>query len=91
MERDGVLRPFVRDGRLIAIPAKRAKRRRLLDLLAQDFEPGIRYPEAEVNRRLERWHPDVATLRRFLVDEGFLDRQGGGGHYWRAGGTFDCD
>ena len=91
MERDGVLRPFVRDGRLIAMPAKRAKRRRLLDLLAQDFEPGVHYPEAEVNRRLGRWHPDVATLRRYLVDEGFLDRQGGGGDYWRAGGTFDCD
>ncbi len=91
VERSHVLAPFVWDGRVIAIPAKQAKRRLLLDLLAQEFEPGVRYPEVEVNRRLRPWHPDVATLRRHLVDEGFLDREGGGGDYWRSGGTFDCD
>ena len=38
------LRPFVRDGRLVAIPKRRAKRLLLLDLLAQDFEPGLTTP-----------------------------------------------
>jgi hypothetical protein len=38
-----------------------------------------------VNRVLARWHPDTAALRRYLVDEGFLDRDGG--QYWRTGGT----
>jgi hypothetical protein len=33
---------------------------------------------------LRRFHPDVAALRRYLVDEGFLDREAG--VYWRAGG-----
>jgi hypothetical protein len=83
-----VLRAFVHDRRLVAIPARRAKRVVVLDLLAQDFEPGVRYPEVEVNRRLRRWHPDVAALRRYLVDEGLMDRDGGCGDYWRAGGTF---
>jgi hypothetical protein len=32
-------------------------------------------------------HPDTAALRRYLVDEGILDREHG--EYWRAGGTFD--
>jgi hypothetical protein len=90
MQRDRVLQPFVRDGRLVAIPAKQSKRRLVLDLLAQEFEPGVRYPEPEVNRRLRPWHPDVASLRRYLVDEGFLDRTGGCGEYWRSGGSFDC-
>ena len=91
VERDRVLAPFVRDGQLLAIPTKRAKRLVLLDLLAQEFEPGVHYPEREVNRRLRRWHLDVAALRRYLVDEGFLGREGGGGAYWRTGGSFDCD
>jgi hypothetical protein len=34
---------------------------------------------------LARRHPDTATLRRYLVDEGLLDRAGG--EYWRIGGT----
>jgi len=48
------------------------------------FQPGQRYSEAEVNRMLEAFHPDTATLRRDLVGEGLMPRQGGGGEYWRV-------
>jgi hypothetical protein len=58
----------------------------VLDLLAQEFEPGRRYSEKAVNLALGRWHADTAALRRYLVDEGFLDRAGG--EYWRTGGSF---
>ncbi len=81
-----VLAAFVRDGRLERIPTARSKRLVILDWLAQEFEPGRRYSEAEVNAKLEARHPDYAALRRYLVDEEFLARQGG--EYWRAGGTF---
>ena len=80
-----VMRAFVRNGRLSSIPAARSKRLVLLDWLAQRFEPGRRYPEQEVNDILREVHPDVAALRRYLVDEGFLDRLHG--EYWRVGGT----
>jgi hypothetical protein len=80
-----VLRAFVRDGRLVSIPTARSKRLVVLDRLAQEFEPGRRYPEATVNLMLARWNPDTAALRRYLVDEGFLDRDAG--QYWRTGGT----
>ena len=82
-----VLRAFVSGGTLVAIPTNRRKLLQVLDLLAQDFELGRRYTEREVNEVLARWHPDVAALRRHLVDFGFLDRQGGGGRYWRSGGS----
>jgi hypothetical protein len=83
---DAVLRAFMnRDGRLLTVPAKRAKRLVVLDHLAQLFEPGERYPEPEVNRRLRAVHDDVAMLRRYLVDEGFLAREAG--FYWRSGGS----
>ncbi|MDP9233795.1 MAG: DUF2087 domain-containing protein, partial [Actinomycetota bacterium] len=46
---------------------------------------GHYYEEREVNRILKRYHDDYATLRRYLVDEGFLSRDAG--KYWRTGGT----
>jgi hypothetical protein len=84
-ERRRVLDAFVRDGRITSIPAAHSKRQVLLDWLAQDFEPGRRYTEAQVNAILERRHPDTASLRRYLVDEDLLDRAEG--EYWRIGGT----
>ena len=80
-----MLSRFVRDGRLLSIPAAHGKRLIVLGLLAQEFEPGRRYSEPMVNLILGRWHADTAALRRYLVDEGFLDRAGG--EYWRSGGA----
>ena len=48
---------------------------------------GRRYDEKEVNVIVGRFFNDYAALRRYLVDEGFLDREGG--VYWRAGGRVD--
>ena len=82
-----MLRAFVRDGRLVSIPAQRSKRLVVLDMLAQEFEPGERYSERKVNAILRKWNDDTAALRRYMVDEGILDRESG--EYWRAGGSFD--
>lgn len=79
------LRVFVHDGVVSSLPARQAKRRVLLNEMALAFEPGIRYPEQQVDGFLRRIHPDHAALRRYLVDEGFLDRRDG--MYWRTGGT----
>lgn len=79
-----VLRAFVVDGRLASIPAQERKRlvilRYLLDACFAEDRP---YPEKEVNQRLALFHPDVASLRRYLVDEGLMTRQAG--EYRRAG------
>ena len=80
-----VLRAFVADGRITQIPVSAAKRRVLLDWLAQQFEPGRHYSEQMVNLTLGRFHADTAALRRYMVDEGILDRDAG--QYWRSGGT----
>jgi len=88
LERDRVLRSFLTDdGKLHTIPSKHSKLLVVLDHLAQSFEPGRRYTEAEVNQRLNELHPDHAALRRYLVDHGFLAREGG--VYWRSGGTVE--
>ena len=86
-DEEAVLRAYFRGGVLREIPAKEAKRRIVLERIATEFEPGVRYPESEVNEVVRRFHPDHAALRRYLVDEGFLDREGGA--YWRSGGRVD--
>lgn len=40
------------------------------------------YPEKEVNQRLALFHPDVAALRRYMVDFGLMTREAG--EYRRA-------
>ena len=86
-ELPAVLRNFMRDGRIVAFPAKRSKRLVVLDNAAQQFEIGVRYKEGEVNLKLASLNEDYATLRRYLVDEGFMQREHG--EYWRTGGTVD--
>jgi hypothetical protein len=73
-----VLRTFFRDGRLVSIPAQdRKKRVVLLHLLELCFPEDRAYPEKEVNQRLALFHPDVAALRRYLVDFGLMARASG--------------
>jgi hypothetical protein len=81
---EAVLRHFLVGGRLREIPAKRSKRLVILDRLALEFDVGVRYREREVNDVLRRFHDDYASLRRYLVDEGFLSRERN--EYWRTGG-----
>ena len=49
--------------------------------LAERFEPDRLYDEHEVNVILAGDAPDPATLRRLLVDHGFLGRKAS--VYWR--------
>ncbi len=80
---------FVKDGRIATMPAKRIKRLIVLDYAAGHFDIGVRYPEVAVNGILRSLFDDYVALRRYLIDEGFLDRSGG--EYWRIGGTVAMD
>jgi hypothetical protein len=84
-----VLDTFFREGRLVLMPTRRAKRLVVLDEVAQLFDLGRTCAEHQVNAVLAPIHPDVAALRRYLVDEGFLTREAG--VYWRSGGSVDLD
>jgi RimJ/RimL family protein N-acetyltransferase len=81
------LETFFSGERLVEIPANRRKRLVVLERLAQEFEPGVRYAEAEVSGQLERFNPDYAALRRYLVEENLMSRAEG--VYWRTGGRFN--
>src|SRR5262245_51784982 len=77
-DREKVVRAFIRDGRLVSIPAKPKKRELLLPvILDRSFPEDRDYEEKEVNMRLALLHPDVAALRRYLVDYGLMTRLAG--------------
>ena len=79
-----VLARWFEGHRLTRLPTDRNQRLVVLERLALEFEPGRRYPEPEVNSILGHFNPDWSTLRRALVDHGFLDRANN--QYWRSGG-----
>jgi len=58
---DQRLRVFVRRGRIETLPAKRSRRRLLLDKIVQGFEPGVRYPNTA---SAGSWEPSTPTTRR---------------------------
>ena len=78
-----VLRAFILpDGRIKEFPAQQKKRLIVLRHVAQSFESGKRYPEKEVNEHLHRFLDDHASLRRYLIDDKLMQREGG--FYWRT-------
>lgn len=83
-----VLRTYFEDGRLTKIPDTRKKRDVILRWLAEQFEHGIQYPEAQVNEVIKRYHPDSATLRRELVGGKLMQRENG--IYWRVAVAADA-
>ena len=79
---DKVLGVFLqKDGTFTHLPASRRKRWVLLKWLAEAFEDGRRYKEAEVNEVLQRRHWDSATMRREMVGWRMFARDRG--VYWR--------
>jgi predicted transcriptional regulator len=72
-----------KEGKVTAFPEKEKKLLVILNYIVQAFEPGKRYPERDVNEILLRFNRDTAFMRRSLVEYRLMDRQGGGGEYWR--------
>jgi ArsR family transcriptional regulator len=71
------------DGRIKSFPMQEKKIRVLIRHVLPAFTHGVRYPEKRVNEILLKFSDDSARLRRWLVEFGFMAREGGGGKYWR--------
>lgn len=77
------LRAYIsRDGTLKSIPSQHKKLMVILNYLVKQFKPGVQYPESQVNQIIRRYHEDTAALRRYMVDNGLLQREKG--IYWRT-------
>lgn len=75
--RQKVIDAFFEYGRLKAIPSQRKKERICLEEMAKAFEVGKVYEEQEVNALLTRFNEDYCTIRRDMISEGIMERDGG--------------
>ena len=70
------------DGCLTSFSMKEKAKLIVLRQLVLRFAAGKIYREKEVNELIQTAHPDYATIRRYLVEYGFLDRKPDGSQYW---------
>jgi ArsR family transcriptional regulator, arsenate/arsenite/antimonite-responsive transcriptional repressor len=75
--REMTLETFMPAGKLASLPSKHTQMLVVLEEIAGKFEPERQYPEREVNVILEDVNEDYCTLRRLLVDFGYMSRSGG--------------
>lgn len=76
--------------RISAYPRKRRDRHILLKSIVMTLANGKDYTETEINQAIKAWltgmhNPrglDHVALRRYLVDEGYVDRSRNGSRYW---------
>jgi len=74
--RKKVLSAFFEYGKLKSIPAQRKKERICLEEIAKEFEIGKTYEEVEVNEKIEAIFDDYCTIRRDMISEGIMKREG---------------
>lgn len=80
-----VLQAFTNpDGSVKAFPTQEKKFIVILRYVLRAFEPGVRYSEKQVNKILARYNEDTALLRRSFIEFHMMEREGGGGAYWRV-------
>ncbi len=86
VEDQQVLREYTSSGQLTRMPNRQKKQRHLIVVLrwlASLFQADRLYSEGEVNAILKAvYEEDHVSLRRDLVDFGYLRRERGGGKYW---------
>lgn len=68
--------------RIEVFPSKEKKKLILLEFIAAQFEPNRKYSENEMNEILKKVYHDYVSIRRYLIEYGFLDRNKDGSSYW---------
>lgn len=70
------------EGPLKTFSVKEKNKLVILQVIVKRFQAGQTYTEKEINQILKLVYHDFATLRRYLIEYGFLDRTPDGSQYW---------
>jgi len=84
-EKDEILNSYFKDGLdgpLKDFPKKEKRKIVILRNIAMRFESEKEYTEKEVNEVLKGIFHDFVTIRRYLIEYGFMDRHKDGSSYW---------
>jgi hypothetical protein len=84
-ENDVILKTYFTqglEGPISGFPKKEKRKIAILRQLIRRFDPGRQYMEKEVNEILKAAWDDYVTLRRYMIEYGFMDRMADGSKYW---------
>lgn len=75
--------PSGKDGVLSTFPKKEKHKLVILQEITKRMDRNIHYTEKELNDILKPIYADFVTIRRYLIEYGFLDRARDGSQYWK--------
>lgn len=82
-ERETTIKNYMDEtGAIKTYPSKEKKKIIVLSEVVKNFSKGSKYSEKEINRILKRVYEDYATIRRALIEYGFIDRSNDCSTYW---------
>ncbi|KOP80206.1 transcriptional regulator [Lysinibacillus sp. FJAT-14745] len=84
-EKEKVLATYFKnglDGPIESFPSKEKRKIILLQYIVTKFAVGRKYSEKEVNEILKPIYSDYVSIRRYLIEYGFLDRSDDCTTYW---------
>ena len=82
-EKKSIIETYMHEnGGLKSYPAKEKKKIIILEEITKNFSKGKMYSEKEINRILKRIYEDYATIRRALIEYGFIERTKDCSSYW---------
>jgi len=81
-ENERIVRTYLKDGKLTTLPRKEKRKIIVLRYISRKFKNNERYTEKQVNEILKEIHDDYATIRRYLIEYGFLQRSNDCSSYW---------
>ena len=82
-EKKSVIENYMNEnGGLKSYPSKEKKKIIILEEIVKNFSKGKMYSEKELNRILKRIYEDYATIRRALIEYGFIERTNDCSSYW---------
>lgn len=85
-EKEKILSTYFKEGvegKLDIFPSKEKRKLIVLQNITKRFEAERKYSEKEVNEILKAIYSDFATIRRYLIEYGFMDRSKDGSEYWK--------
>ncbi len=67
---------------LSTLPSKEKKKVIVLNYIMKNFKASRKYDHKQIKQKLEMIYFDYATIRRHLVDYGFMERTRDCKYYW---------
>ncbi|MBN1999997.1 DUF2087 domain-containing protein [candidate division KSB1 bacterium] len=81
-EQQQILNKYFDGIRLRQFPKQQKRKLVLLKHIAEMFDRHEKYSEKQVNELLKKVQEDHVTLRRYLIEYGFMERKKDGSEYW---------